>query len=954
MTFLRSWTVFAACGLILCCGGRVGGGEVADTRPTAGSAGLPIDREAELWRNELEKRLAAGDLSGAFSVANEMLAARGDRFVAADEHRIVHVWEYAVRRLQRLPSAVQSAYEATFGPVAARRLQAVRAQRVGGRPGPSGDHTAGDPYAPWLEVYRRYPTTRAGLEALAHILVIAADRGDVATASVAWSAVQAHPRYQADRFRWLERTLAAAVRRTAPADAAAEVAGDAAVTIPPARRFVSTRPLWRRELLASPPSPLLADMRKRLSAHGIVALPVTRPVVVGRVVVVRTLEGVRCFDRDTGRLLWQRPSDSARRSEPPPVVLPEFRDRLAALLVRRWAADTLHGWATTDGRRVFVVDPPVRELGRHDASLDAAMQMLRVADRDHPRTLLALDLETGRPVWRREGVFASLPRREFHRLWNLEFTADGLALNALDAATGDVLWTSSILQITDAAAQTTARLLTDCAIRRSGRLLLCATAAAAVVGYDPLMRRVAFVTRFPRLSAEQSLNSMRAADNVVDWWNRFQATAIEPRSDGTAVVVCPDAGRLARLDARDGRVLWSAPRRESLALIGVAGRQVIVQTSWGLRALDLATGAASWTAATGAPAGRAALLPAASWREGARRADADAPSSDGPRDERPRPVIAVVPLAAGGWALVDTGTGEVRFPIPAWTRPLGNVFAFGDLLLSTDGRTIARHWMPPPAGGAERASATAAGGAPAVSSARPARSAGPVGESGTDEDSPGPSPEERRRRWITAALLLRESGDYDAALALLRAVHDRVHGSAAARTEQQRRGEAAPPPEMDRLAALVIHDDLDTSEEAARRMLWQTLVVAVARREAHGSLHSAGASETADPSRALEELRMLAATPEERLAVDVLACHVQFGKVAARARAGDRVENGAASARTSAIAEVVRGAFGLLETAPDTLRHAGDGALAWGPPIAAPGQPSAGPTPSWDLSEYGL
>ncbi len=968
-------------------------------RPTAGSAGLPIDRGADLLRAELDARLAKGDLRGAFAVANEMLASRQDRFVAADEHRIVRAWEYARQRLNGLSEPAHAAYEAAYGPAARRRLQTARDAFA------SGDATAATAstevplvYAPWLEVYRQFPTTRAALDALVALTLLAVDRGDAAMAAAAAAAVRAHRQFRPETLGWVDNAVAALLkpppppasgaathRATGPTGKPAPPCGWPSAEIRgPSAPVAITRPLWRVPLLVRPPSPLLTGMLRRFDEHGIAVLPVARPLIVGRFLVMRTLDGVRCFDSRDGRLLWQTPPASEQAQEPPPVVLPEFRDRLAALLVRRWSADTMHGRAASDGRRIFVIEPPVRRPGAYEASLDAAMQMLRMADRDAPRTLLAIDLRSGRPLWRRRGVFASLPRWQLGRLWNLEFTDDGLALNVLDAATGEVRRTAAVLQVTDATAQTTARLTTDGDIRQAGRLLLCATAAGAVVGFDPLLHRVAFVTRFPRLSPEQPLNSMRAADNIVDWWARFREARIEVQDDGTAIAVLPDAARLACLDSRDGRVIWSLPRRDAIALVAVAADRVLLQHPSGLRAIDRRSGEELWTAMTGAVAGDAALVPLS---PPPRERPSAQPSAAARRSAPPAALqrsngaaVVLVPLSAGGWARVDVSSGRVTFPVPSWTEPLGNLLATSDALFSTDGKTVARHLRLPAANGwARREEAAVSPDAPAdertpttVDRPSPAADAPkPAAASPNEGAVTGTAPETiddaKTKHRLVAALLLREFGRYDAAVDVLDraamrradvsspnrpAEHDQTRVAGVER-QQADDGEAVDAAQA--LAPLVLHDDLDGAPDVLRRLRWQTLAIAVARSErleAH--------------RRFLPRLFALAETAEERLAARLLECRSLFRAATELARSARTTPSaGLAKAAAADEAEAVRRAiehavevaFGLLETAPDTPIDTGDLGLSWVVPVRPTSGPDSDATvdvAGWDLSAYGL
>src|SRR5262249_30118999 len=74
--------------------------------------------------------------------------------------------------------------------------------------------------------------------------------------------------------------------------------------------------------------------------------------------------------------------------------------------------------------------------------------------------------------------------------------------------------------------------------------------------------------------------------------------------DAHVVVIPADASELYCLSLRDGRLLWTATRKDDdLYVAGVFGDKVLVVGKKECRALALKDGAAVWTVATGTPSG---------------------------------------------------------------------------------------------------------------------------------------------------------------------------------------------------------------------------------------------------------------------------------------------------------------------------------------------------------------
>ena len=135
---------------------------------------------------------------------------------------------------------------------------------------------------------------------------------------------------------------------------------------------------------------------------------------------------------------------------------------------------------------------------------------------------------------------------------------------------------------------------------------------------------------------------------------------------GRVFLTPPDANELYCLDLRDGRLLWSAPRRDGLYVGGVSDGRVLVVGRGGLWALDVEDGTPAWKP-------QRLLLPAGALPSGRGLLSQDR---------------YLLPLSTGEVAAVDLKKGRLisRSRSPEHIVP-GNLIAYHDAVLaqSVDG-----------------------------------------------------------------------------------------------------------------------------------------------------------------------------------------------------------------------------------------------------------------------------
>ncbi|MBC8116032.1 MAG: hypothetical protein H7062_16720, partial [Candidatus Saccharimonas sp.] len=305
-----------------------------------GSAGLRIaqDRQADQWLDAARGRIerqefgpASALLARVFGTEEESFAINGSASMLARDE----AWQLA----KRLPDGVRMQLEADLDRTAGDAWNIVRASD-------SRDEITA------FAIRHRYSV--AGLEALRTLAAARRDASQHESAAAAWARVSEHPRATkvqrtAARLARIESLIAATRPEEAARVCRAALNDDLAPAIALAGQNVSPRD-WlvarqreltealaarvgsplppnvdRRLVLNADPSPALmpswsrltpapGDLAKMVSdsqlyfrGQGVVSSLATRPLVVGRVVLARTMEHLIALDLATGEPIWKEP-----------------------------------------------------------------------------------------------------------------------------------------------------------------------------------------------------------------------------------------------------------------------------------------------------------------------------------------------------------------------------------------------------------------------------------------------------------------------------------------------------------------------------------------------------------------------------------------------------------------------------------------------------------------------
>ena len=367
---------------------------------------------------------------------------------------------------------------------------------------------------------------------------------------------------------------------------------------------------------------LLAKEQLALRDEGRLAIPAAQPLVIGDVVVYRTISDVTAVSLRTGELLWRSAlSDGTlvrlwnnRNIE---TRAGEVRDVNAAVssslsshLRRRLFRDGAAGTLSSDGQTVFALE----EL---DAAANTAnMNMMRgIPESAIASKLVAYDLAGGRMLWEVGGprgakpvelsghFFLGPPLPLNGRLYCLAEAQGDLRLLVLeqeaDRSAVRLDWSQTLIATDRPLTSHPMRRLSGLSPSFGDGILVCPTSSGAVVAVDPIRRVLLWGHQYrstvspdsmdPRAAMFQRVNpqvlQLDDADETSRWLDSSPLMA-----EGRAIITPRDADELQCLDALDGRLLWKLPRGDWLYPACVIEGRVVMVGRDGLAAFQLDDG----------------------------------------------------------------------------------------------------------------------------------------------------------------------------------------------------------------------------------------------------------------------------------------------------------------------------------------------------------------------------
>ena len=311
------------------------------------------------------------------------------------------------------------------------------------------------------------------------------------------------------------------------------------------------------------------------------------PLAVGDKVIIRTAKTLWAIDFNTGKRVWQpidadsdqdevsqnqfNPFGGSRNNNMSPV----------ALYGQRIWDDATYGTMSSDGKLVFVVE----QLGLGVMSQFNNMVIFGGGGRGErtnravSNRLAAYDIGVGDPkgggklVWQLGGpddlrqtdtFFLGSPLPLRGQLYVIAEIKDEIRLLALDAATGNLLWSQQLAMVESSISQDPVRRLAGVSPSYADGVLICPTGSGCVVAVDLATRSLLWGYVYPATTIRR----------------RRPLAKNEPHDDGLRQ--CPRTrAPLARRhgDYRGGRVLLTPAEADMLYCVNSGRRQTDLEAS---------------------------------------------------------------------------------------------------------------------------------------------------------------------------------------------------------------------------------------------------------------------------------------------------------------------------------------------------------------------------------------
>ncbi|MEW4530240.1 PQQ-binding-like beta-propeller repeat protein [Maioricimonas sp. JC845] len=566
------------------------------------SISIVRDRAAEQQFTLAREKLRQRQFADAVALAQELLEEPPQGMLADGERllsRTAAAHEILAAIRQQSPDTYRRYTEAT----ARQQLQTARSQM-------SRDGL--------LNVVRNYPFTQAGRTALLELLLLAVDIGNQDEAARLGTLARRHwpddARALAAIDRWLQAT---ADQRPASPDSPPDPPG--------IEQLPSAVADWQVETGISPEAAdVIADLLAELDAHGILPAARFRPLAVGGHGIFRTWNAVIAIDAKSGKETWRVPLDSTvsrlvRRAGD--LTSRIRRTQVLPILIRRLLGDTLYNRITTDGARIYALEPVV--------AADNAAEVRSAEDDDatvFQNQLTALNATDGQLAWTRSTLplsveedaepeelpvyFLGPPLGAGETLYGIAEYEGTFQAFALDAISGAPQWIVKIGASTVPFREDYIRHATACTPVLSGNVLICPTGAGALVAVDLLHHEVRWVFRYPRDDVPpgrhdiQLLQQQSAELYAMAGWRTGSLHA----AAGHVVLASPEVGRLFVLDSETGTPTWSLPRGNAAWIAGIDNGRLVVVQSDGIAGYSIEDGRVLWQAETPRPVGPGVLL----------------------------------------------------------------------------------------------------------------------------------------------------------------------------------------------------------------------------------------------------------------------------------------------------------------------------------------------------------
>jgi outer membrane protein assembly factor BamB len=363
----------------------------------------------------------------------------------------------------------------------------------------------------------------------------------------------------------------------------------------------------------------LEQLERWCADEGTPAIPALHPIVVDDVLVMRTTNSLLGVDFNTGKRIWEvadeDPADLA--TGVPSADLQTRQSMVISGIGQRLWGDMTYGTMSSDGRSVFTIGDldfafgPAgnilfrvgRIVGRKNV---AAITNPNGEQVDVSNRLEAHDVRTGKLKWSLGGpagenalrqadtFFLGPPLPLMGQLYVIGEIKGEVRLLALDAATGNLLWSQQLAMV-EQVVQDPLRRVAGVSPSYSDGILVCPTSTGAVVAIDLATRSLLWGYRYgqDRNRSRRNNGLMLSLSSNATAPSRWVDTSVSV-VEGRALITPIESEWLYCLSLIDGKELWRAPRQADLYVACADHDIVVLVGRQAVHALRLADGKPAW------------------------------------------------------------------------------------------------------------------------------------------------------------------------------------------------------------------------------------------------------------------------------------------------------------------------------------------------------------------------
>ena len=347
---------------------------------------------------------------------------------------------------------------------------------------------------------------------------------------------------------------------------------------------------------------LLRKVLNDLSRQGVHPALVIRPLVLVDRIVWRSLTEIVCIDRHSGEVLWRKPiPDPAMESiaQLDEKSDPTLERRLRIQLGHRCLRNSILGQLSSDGKRVFCVQPasslPSTGKPSPQPNPPPSEESAIIPD----LIVVAYSLVDGSVQWTSQEAWGEGYRGTFPfgppvaqgaSLSSVVQQKGQLLILRMDAATGN-LDESHVLGDAPLLSKDPRRMTQACPIRWHKGLALCATGAGAVAAFDVTGGQLSWGFRHARDDVEVAPGMLQPPVDRYGWsWMAgWQMPQLE-RFGRYLVHASPESNQIRCLGAEEGELRWEVPIAGAHTLVGGDEQRIVIAGSGFARALRMTDG----------------------------------------------------------------------------------------------------------------------------------------------------------------------------------------------------------------------------------------------------------------------------------------------------------------------------------------------------------------------------